>query len=371
MIAAYIAVLGFASTPLHGVWPPGVSPPADVELIETRSTGSYPMVGQNAEPPPGYKAKEGSGPCMCRRSGWGLDSCGKLCCARSPYTATDPSNKYFFGKHPVASQRTDANLCWEALPSPPAGATHMKVKDNAYCGNRVCAGGSCPQSRTAETAAACAAAVMKDEKCGNSFSFGENSDPTLRFCDCPPPGFPCVATSFSSYAVYELIFDKKSAVCSLPPPPPPSPKPPPPSPDPPEPSPPPPQPSPPPPPPSPSPPPPNPPPYSPQYLPWNCSPGQYDNPASCYTTFTSGAGCEANGAGSIRTVADCSAAATALGLPDTTADHISYGSAYCTYLSDSKTLTFNSRAKHTGSCWGGTCICWINTAPPPPSPSPP
>ena len=45
MIAAYIAVLGFASTPLHGVWPPGVSPPADVELIETRSTGSYPMVG--------------------------------------------------------------------------------------------------------------------------------------------------------------------------------------------------------------------------------------------------------------------------------------------------------------------------------------
>ena len=58
MIAAYIAVLGFASTPLHGgasqhVWPPGVSPPADVELIETRSTGSYPMVGQNAEAPAG------------------------------------------------------------------------------------------------------------------------------------------------------------------------------------------------------------------------------------------------------------------------------------------------------------------------------
>ena len=119
-----------------------------------------------------------------------------------------------------------------------------------------------------------------------------------------------------------------------------------------------------------SPPPPNPPPYSPQYLPWNCSPGQYDNPASCYTTFTSGAGCEANGAGSIRTVADCSAAAKALGLPDETADHISYGGPYCTYLSDSKTLKFNSRA-NTASCWGGTCICWINTAPPPPSPSPP
>ena len=65
MIAAYIAVLGFASTPLHGgasqhVWPPGVSPPADVELIETRSTGSYPMVGQNAEAPAGYKARSGA-----------------------------------------------------------------------------------------------------------------------------------------------------------------------------------------------------------------------------------------------------------------------------------------------------------------------
>ncbi len=254
------------------------------------------------------------------------------------------------------------------------------MKDNAYCGNRVCAGGSCPQSRTAETAAACAAAVMKDEKCGNSFSFGENSDPTLRFCDCPPPGFPCVATSFSSYAVYELIFDKKSAVCSLPPPPPPSPKPPPPSPDPPEPSPPPPQPSPPPPPPSPSPPPPNPPPYSPQYLPWNCSPGEVGNPASCYKTFTSGASCEANGAGSIRTVADCSAAAAALGYPDTTADHISYGTPYCNIGNTGFTLVFNSRGPKSAGCWGITCICWISLPPgdparwqiaPPPSPSPP
>ena len=159
LIAAYIAVLGFASTPLHGVWPPGVSPPADVELIETRSTGSYPMVGQNAEAPPGYRAKEGSGPCMCRRSGWGLDSCGKLCCARSPYTATDPGNKYFFGKHPVASQRTDANLCWEANPNNrvipnaagaggwggtcvcPDGTEYLAGDSGDFCASLTCIGG--------------------------------------------------------------------------------------------------------------------------------------------------------------------------------------------------------------------------------------
>ena len=215
---------------------------------------------------------------MCRRSGWGLDSCGKLCCARIAVHGHRPEQQVLLRQAPrrLAAHRREPVLGGSSVAS--AGATHMKVKDNRVLRQPRVRRGSCPQSRTAETAAACAAAVMKDEKCGNSFSFGENSDPTLRFCDCPPPGFPCVATSFSSYAVYELIFDKKSAVCSPPPPPPPSPKPPPPSPDPPEPSPPPPQPSPPPPPPSPSPPPPNPPPYSPQYLPWNCSPGEVRQP---------------------------------------------------------------------------------------------
>ena len=98
-----------------------------------RSTGSYPMVGQNAEAPVGYVAKASSGPCMCRRSGWGLDSCGKLCCARSPYTATDPSNKYFFGKHPNPTARTDANLCWEALPSPPCGLNEYRTETGGDC----------------------------------------------------------------------------------------------------------------------------------------------------------------------------------------------------------------------------------------------
>ena len=91
------------------------------------------MVGQNAEAPVGYVAKASSGPCMCRRSGWGLDSCGKLCCARSPYTATDPSNKYFFGKHPNPTARTDANLCWEALPSPPCGLNEYRTETGGDC----------------------------------------------------------------------------------------------------------------------------------------------------------------------------------------------------------------------------------------------
>ena len=134
-----------------------------------------------------------------------------------------------------------------AAPPPPA---YMVVTTGAYCGNRVCSGKSCAQSRTTKDASACAAAVMKDPKCGNSFSFGENSDPKQRYCDCAPVGAPCVATPFAFYDVYELIFDKteKPAVCSQPSPPPPHPPP-----------------SPPPPhsPPSPSPPPPRPPPSPP------------------------------------------------------------------------------------------------------------
>ena len=96
----------------------------------------------------------------------------------------------------------------EQIESRTAGSTHVKVRSNAYCGNRVCAGESCAQSRTTLDAAACAAAVMKDPKCGNSFSFGENSDPKLQYCDCAPVGAPCVATPFAFYDVYELVFDK-------------------------------------------------------------------------------------------------------------------------------------------------------------------
>ena len=115
----------------------------------------------------------------------------------------------------------------EQIESRNAGSTHVKVRSNAYCGNRVCSGKSCAQSRVTEDAAACAAAVMKDPKCGNSFSFSENSNKNLRYCDCAPVGAPCVATPFAFYDVYELIFDKteKPAVCSQPSPPPPHPPP--------------------------------------------------------------------------------------------------------------------------------------------------
>ena len=114
--------------------------------------------------------------------------------------------------------------------------------------------------------------------------------------------------------------------------------------------------------------------------------------AQAYATFTSGASCEGNGAGSITTLADCSAAAAALGLSDTTAvddgqDGVSWNPPYCYFElvyagGGSYSLKFNSAGTNTGSCTSGwygelqtatatdICICWLN-APPPPSPYPP
>ena len=88
---------------------------------------------------------------------------------------------------------------------------------------------------------------------------------------------------------------------------------------------------------------------------------------SGYATFTSGADCEANGAISITTLADCSAAAAALGLSDTTAVDDGLGGfpnpppgCYLRYGS----LNFDSAGTNTGGCDGSdTCICWV-TAPP-------
>ena len=56
--------------------------------------------------PPGYKAKPGSSKCMCRGSGVGLDSCGTLCCAASPYTDPNPAGKYYHGTNKAN------NLCY-------------------------------------------------------------------------------------------------------------------------------------------------------------------------------------------------------------------------------------------------------------------
>ena len=43
--------------------------------------------GTNQAAPAGYVAIDGAGPCMCRNPGWGLDSCGTLCCRGAPYAA--------------------------------------------------------------------------------------------------------------------------------------------------------------------------------------------------------------------------------------------------------------------------------------------
>merc|ERR1719506_2367891 len=80
-----------------------------------------------------------------------------------------------------------------------------------------------------------------------------------------------------------------------------------------------------------------------------------------YTTFNAGAGCEGNGAGSIKTLADCSAAGAALGLSDTPAvddgqDGKSYDPPYCYFENGS--LKFNSAGTNTGDCTDkDTCVC--------------
>ena len=83
-----------------------------------------------------------------------------------------------------------------------------------------------------------------------------------------------------------------------------------------------------------------------------------------YTTFNKGAACEGNGAVSIKTLADCSAAGAALGLSDTPAvddgqDGVSYDPSYCYFEGGS--LKFNSAGTNTGDCTDkDTCVCWVS-----------
>ena len=83
-------------------------------------------------------------------------------------------------------------------------------------------------------------------------------------------------------------------------------------------------------------------------------------PPSPYITFTSGASCEANEAFSIRTPADCEAAAAALGLSDTTAyehNHWSTGPRPIATSSHGE-LYFSSAGTNTGECSENhVCIC--------------
>ena len=48
---------------------------------------------ENSNPPYGYKAKDGSGPCQCTGHGGGLFSCGDLCCAASPISTIPTKRK--------------------------------------------------------------------------------------------------------------------------------------------------------------------------------------------------------------------------------------------------------------------------------------
>merc|ERR1712072_1611100 len=95
---------------------------ASSALLQTEAGAKQLPSGSNMAPPEGYMAKAGSGPCRCRGSGFGLDSCGSLCCAASPYTDPDPSGQYYYGNN----GNTAADMCYEPLPSgsnmaPPAG----------------------------------------------------------------------------------------------------------------------------------------------------------------------------------------------------------------------------------------------------------
>jgi hypothetical protein len=85
--------------------------------------GTLPIVESNRNPPPGYVAKPGSGPCQCGGSGFGLKSCGELCCEHSPYTSTNPDSEYYYERGSSSrSTGTAVNLCWtplEVCASPP------------------------------------------------------------------------------------------------------------------------------------------------------------------------------------------------------------------------------------------------------------
>merc|ERR1719486_683933 len=68
-------------------------------------------------PPTGYGAKAGSAACRCRASGWGLDSCGTLCCSASPYTDPDPAGQYYWAKNNAGSTWENVR-CYEQTPAP-------------------------------------------------------------------------------------------------------------------------------------------------------------------------------------------------------------------------------------------------------------
>jgi len=78
------------------------SPDGEPSMCLTGNEAGFPY-GSNKNPPPGYQAKAGAGPCKCGGNGQGLNSCGELCCAASPYTDPDESGTYYYEKGGFAS----------------------------------------------------------------------------------------------------------------------------------------------------------------------------------------------------------------------------------------------------------------------------
>jgi len=95
-------------------------------LSGVSTTHVYPIVGSNADPPPGFIAKSGSGPCKCTGNGLGLNSCGNLCCADSPWTSTNPADQYYFAN---GGQKSLENLCWK-----PSGSGTKTAEPDNSCG---------------------------------------------------------------------------------------------------------------------------------------------------------------------------------------------------------------------------------------------
>ena len=95
------------------------------------------------------------------------------------------------------------------LTKPDATYRYVKVQSSAYCFNRV-------KSRYATDVAACATAVSADPACGNGFSFyGGRNDGGTKYCDCPPPGEPCVAQHVNTGAAPSIYTVYSFPVCGV------------------------------------------------------------------------------------------------------------------------------------------------------------
>uniref|UniRef100_A0A7S1IMM1 MACPF domain-containing protein n=1 Tax=Eutreptiella gymnastica TaxID=73025 RepID=A0A7S1IMM1_9EUGL len=82
-----------------------------VHVLKVATTDELPK-GSNKSPPPGWEAKTGSGACQCKGSGNGLESCGELCCAASPWTDPDPNGEYYYKK----GGKTLEDMCYKRKP---------------------------------------------------------------------------------------------------------------------------------------------------------------------------------------------------------------------------------------------------------------